>query len=200
MPETEFAEITERARTRGRKASSVEQLQLFQGVLDDAKRAQADGVPFEDFRGPAKRKASLAQRLLLPFRNTVQRAYNAGRFAIMNSAIVKRLRPFRMFDAVLDDRTTRICRPRDGTVLPADNPWWNANWPPLHHNCRSSVRTLTFNEAVRRGGISEGLTGVQTGEGFGSSPAVTTGREFDPKAKNFDPELFRIFQLKNRGR
>lgn len=41
--------------------------------------------------------------------------------------------------SVLDGRTTQICRGADGATLPADHPYWQTHWPPLHYNCRSII-------------------------------------------------------------
>lgn len=45
----------------------------------------------------------------------------------------------------LDERTTDICRGREGVKLPLDHPWLFRNWPPLHFSCRSIVLPLTGN-------------------------------------------------------
>lgn len=44
-----------------------------------------------------------------------------------------------VFTAILDERTSDMCREADGTVIPVDKivPWENA--PPLHFNCRSTM-------------------------------------------------------------
>lgn len=46
------------------------------------------------------------------------------------------------FEAVLDGRTTELCRSLHGTVLPVDHPFWRRFYPPNHFNCRSTVRQL----------------------------------------------------------
>ena len=44
------------------------------------------------------------------------------------------------FDAVMDRRTSDICRPLNGTVLPVSDPFWSMYYPPNHFGCRSIVR------------------------------------------------------------
>lgn len=44
------------------------------------------------------------------------------------------------FDAVMDNRTSEICRPLNGTTLPSTDPFWNIYYPPNHFGCRSTVR------------------------------------------------------------
>lgn len=43
------------------------------------------------------------------------------------------------FVAIMDARTSSICRPRDGLVLRLDDERLVANTPPLHINCRSTL-------------------------------------------------------------
>lgn len=50
--------------------------------------------------------------------------------------------PLLEFDAVIDDRTSAICRPLNGVVKPVDDPFWDQYYPPNHFNCRSTVRQL----------------------------------------------------------
>lgn len=40
---------------------------------------------------------------------------------------------------VVDEKTTQICLNRDGLILPATDPYWLFNIPPLHEFCRSIV-------------------------------------------------------------
>lgn len=55
--------------------------------------------------------------------------------------------PLLRFDAVLDDRTTELCKSLDGVVRPIDDAFWNSYYPPNHFNCRSDVRQLREGEA-----------------------------------------------------
>ncbi len=48
--------------------------------------------------------------------------------------------PYLEFDAVMDNRTSEICRPLNGTTLPSSDPFWNMYYPPNHFGCRSTVR------------------------------------------------------------
>lgn len=45
--------------------------------------------------------------------------------------------------SVLDDRTTEICRERNGLTLPIRDEYWTWNMPPLHWGCRSIVMPVT---------------------------------------------------------
>ena len=50
--------------------------------------------------------------------------------------------PLLEFDAVIDGRTSDLCRSLNKTTLPIDDPFWNTYYPPNHFNCRSTVWQL----------------------------------------------------------
>src|SRR5699024_1365521 len=50
--------------------------------------------------------------------------------------------PFLQFDAVMDDRTTELCRGLAGVIKKANDPFWEVWYPPNHYNCRSDGRQL----------------------------------------------------------
>ena len=47
------------------------------------------------------------------------------------------------YSAILDDRTTEICRALDGSVWADDSPNWDDYRPPNHYNCRSVLVPVT---------------------------------------------------------
>ncbi|NBC17173.1 MAG: hypothetical protein GVY18_07640, partial [Bacteroidetes bacterium] len=72
------------------------------------------------------------------YRTNVQTAYNRGRWHQMGRPEVVRHRPYWLYDAVMDLRTTRdICRPLNGTIRQHSSTFWQTHHPPLHHRCRS---------------------------------------------------------------
>lgn len=48
------------------------------------------------------------------------------------------------YSAILDSRTTDICRHLNGRVYPVDSPQWNSYRPPNHFNCRSILVPVTI--------------------------------------------------------
>lgn len=170
----EWSQLTEEARRRAFTAAGVALLDRMAELHASLLRALEEGTPLDEWRREAL--GILGQgwnrgHLETIFRNNIQAAYSAGRWDQLQDPAVRRSHPYLMYDAVLDDRTTEICRARDGVVRPADDPWWQDNWPPLHHNCRSGVRALTAAEAQRRG-ISPNPPSIPPQEGFGLSPAA----------------------------
>jgi hypothetical protein len=45
------------------------------------------------------------------------------------------------FDAVLDGRTTDLCKSLNGTVLPKNHPFWAKYWIPNHYGERSTIKS-----------------------------------------------------------
>lgn len=48
--------------------------------------------------------------------------------------------PNMQFDAVMDARTTSLCRGLDGVIKSVDDAFWDTYYPPNHWGCRSTVR------------------------------------------------------------
>lgn len=51
--------------------------------------------------------------------------------------------PLLEFDAVIDMRTSSLCRTLHKTILPIDNAFWATYYPPNHFGCRSTVHQLS---------------------------------------------------------
>ena len=187
-----------RAKSRAFWIAGVAQLDLVQQVFDAIDVALEAGVPLADFKKSVRTALASAwgkdnpHRIETIYRNAVQGSYNAGRYRQMRD--VQRRRPFWLFDAIRDSRNSTICRTRDGTILPADDPWWLSNWPQLHHRCRSTVRALRESDARRRG-VSERAPTVgvedEPQRGFGTAPDDTLDvpANLRPDASRLDPGL-----------
>ena len=168
----EYQQLEAEAKRRAFTMAGVAELDrlawLHQTLLDALEKGQT----LDEWRKRVRERLQHAHpgHLETVFRTNVQSAYAAGRWKQLNHPAVKKARPYWMFDAILDARTTPICRTRDGTVLPADHPWWQNNTPPLHFNCRSGIRALTEAEARARGIAAEPPEDEPPQEGFGRPP------------------------------
>lgn len=120
------------------------------------------------------------------YRTNIMTDYNAGRAAAYTSNQPVALE----FIGIEDSRQTSICASRTGTILPYTDPWWESNWPPLHYNCRSTIRPIYKEEAEVIGLDVKGLqkTGVpkeaaksQPSGGFGKNP-ITDNEFWAPTA------------------
>ena len=83
----------------------------------------------------------------LVFRTNAMTDYNSGRAYQFSKDQPVALE----FIGIEDSRQTSICAKRSGIILPYTDPWWDTNWPPLHFQCRSTVRGIYREEAEALG-------------------------------------------------
>ncbi|MCB6182323.1 minor capsid protein [Leeia sp. TBRC 13508] len=90
-----------------------------------------------------------ARRLKTIYQTNLQSAYMAGRYQQMEAT--KAALPYWMYVAVLDSRTRPSHRAMNGQVFAADDPVWDAMYPPNGFNCRCRVRALSDKMVQREG-------------------------------------------------
>lgn len=191
----EWDALTDEAKQRAFTVAGVARLDVIRSVWEALDRTIAAGGTLEDFKataGPMLEAewggtvASPGARLETIFRTNSQTAFAAGRAAVHDHPDVRRIRRYRLFDATLDGRTSETCKTRDGIVLPADDPWWAGNSPPLHHRCRSGVISLRESQAKQRGIKTTLPADIEPpGEGFGKPPTLT----WAPDPEKYPEEL-----------
>ena len=184
LPRERFDELAERERKHAFTVAGVAQLDLIQQVKEALASAVAEGKTLEEFKDEvgasleAEWKGTVANpgaRLETIFRTNVQSAYNAGKHHAATEPDALERRPYWQFVAALDNRTTNICRPLNGKVIKADDPFWNDHTPPLHFNCRSTIRPLTEEQAKQRGiATGDEIPARVSAEGFGRPPGQPT--------------------------
>jgi len=191
MSNADWDQLAADERQRAFTVGAVAQADLVQDVFDAIDRAVENGTSFDDFKGEIGDKLADAwggqdaPRVETIFRTNMLGAYSAGRHEIYSSPAVKEARNTWRFDAIEDDRIDEDCEEADGTVLPADDPWWSTHLPPLHFNCRCSFTALTPEEAEDEG-ITEEPPESEADEGFGSPPADD---DWEPDLSRFSPAL-----------
>jgi SPP1 gp7 family putative phage head morphogenesis protein len=180
MTRADWDQMGATARRKAFTVAGVAQLDLVAETHKAIDRAVANGTTLEDFKKEIGGKLESAwggtvadpgNRLETIFRNGTQTAYNSGRYLQATSEPVLRRRPYWRFVSILDARTSDICRPLDGKVVAASDPWWRSHLAPLHHRCRSTFETLTEAQA-KRAGIDADPPKVKAQEGFGHDPTV----------------------------
>lgn len=176
MTKFEWEQLTGRARRLAFTVAGAAQTSMIAEVQESIARALDQGVFYREWADAVKDKLYAAwggpdaHRLETIFQVNVQSAYQAGRYRQITDPDVMAARPFWLFDAVLDEGTTSICRGLDRTIRPADDPYWSAGRiPPLHFRCRSGIRTLTVGDATRRGITRRPSPAAGIG-GFGEPP------------------------------
>ena len=204
LTDDELDDLNDRARMQSWWFAGGEQMRLVQDVFDDIARALDNGELFSVFKKRVSAKLASAWGGANPHRvetiwiNAMQRAYGGGRYRQLTTPAMKRFRPFWMYDAVLDARTTTICKERDGKVLAADDPWWDSNYPPLHHRCRSGVRALTKRQAKAKGITTSPDFAESSQDGFGASPRNDMNAQ-TPDLRKHDQGLVDALRDKQRA-
>lgn len=204
MTREEVERLGEKAKRRAFFVSQVAQLDIITQAWNAVDRALEQGKTLAQFReevGPALRDAwqgsvaNPAARLENIFRTNAQHAYSAGRWEQMEHPAVKARRPYREYSAIMDGRTSPICTPLDGTVLPADDEFWRSHLPPLHFQCRSTVVALTEEQARQKGIAPNPPDSPAPLEGFGHTPE----EDWTPDVSDRPEELRAIYERKVSG-
>ena len=162
LSDDERKQIPGAARSRAFWIAGTAQLDVVQHVQDKLTKAIAEGTTLEDFKKTVREslKTTTDTHLETVYRNATQTAYNAGRWQQMSEPSVTRFRPFWLYDAVLDGRTTPLCNKLNGTLLAASDPFWDSHTPPMHHRCFPAgtlIQTQRGNvpiESVRDGDLA----------------------------------------------
>lgn len=178
MTRAEFDVLSEVFKARAFTVAYVTELDLIAAVKDELKKALEQGLTLREFR--ANLNELFARRGYTPlnpyhietvFRTNLFQAYNAGRFEQSLRAPGVYLLEYM---AILDDRTTPICRRLHGIRKPTGDPFWQTYYPPNHLNCRSVVRPITTAEARLRGiRMTRRIPDVMPDEGFRSNPLLS---------------------------
>lgn len=203
VTQEEFDALGKDARSRAFVISGANELAVVQTVFNELQKAVEAGEPIQDFRRRVKAKLrgdwtrAQSARLDTIFITNTQNAYGRGRFEQLNDKDVKRTRPFWVYDAVLDSRTTLICSSLNGTIRPADDDWWGGHYPPMHHRCRSGIRSIR-REVAEEAGVTapEDRPDPKIPPGFGKTPDKS--KAFRPNKENFDPVAWKSYQSKQR--
>lgn len=180
MTEEAFGELSARAQEKAFTVANVAQLDVVTDAWEALDKAIDEGTDLREFVADVGAQLEQAwggedpARLESMFRTNVQFAYAAGRTIMQDDPAIKEARPFKRFMAVLDSRTSEICSERDGTVLPADDPFWDSNNPPLHRGCRSTIITLDPEQAQEFGVDNAPPDAPDVQDGFGNPLAEWT--------------------------
>ena len=200
LSEKQFAKLTKDEKKRAFKVAGVGSLSVVSQVWADIDRAIAKGESLQEFKKAASDKlraawggsvANPGDRIETIFRTNLQSAYSSGRYEQTTDPDILEAFPYWQFDAILDDRTSEICEPLDGTIQPANNEWWQSHMPPLHHRCRSTHIALTAEQA----GQPTRPPKVVVAEGFGSPPKPN---DWTPTASDYPKELWNVYKEKSK--
>lgn len=169
MTDSEVQGVKDRAKERAFWAAGAGQISQVQTLQRSLTTALEKGQSLQGWRRDARviLSQSSRQHLDTVFRTNIQSAYSAGRQQQMYAPANIRRRPYGYVQTVSDSRRSKICSGFAGTIMPLDDPGWATRMPPYHHNCRTTIRTLTARDAERRGGET-GWPPTMPAPGFGS--------------------------------
>ena len=104
------------------------------------------------------------------YRTNTMSAFNAGRAEAFEEYEPEYLE----FIGIEDFRQTPVCAARSGIVKKRTDPFWKNNFPPLHFNCRSTVRPVYAEEAEAFGIKESAEVSLPDApaKGFGRNPAA----------------------------
>jgi uncharacterized protein with gpF-like domain len=200
MADDAFDALVEAAHDRAFMISGVSQLDVVTDVWKALDSAIANGTTFDDFKSAVSDRLASAwggddpQRVETIFRNACQLSYGRGRYEQMTDPDVLEERPFWKFLGIDDGRQSPICHECNDTCLEADSPWWATHYPPLHHDCRSDVTTLTAEQAQAMG-LTDKPPSVSASAGFGKTP-TTDGPDWEPDPAKYPEPLWNKFKEK----
>ncbi len=132
----------------------------FRAAVD---KAIAQGTTLKEFqkdfdgivaRNGWQYKGSRDWRSELIYDTNIRTSYMAGRYKQMTDPDVLGFRPYWEYR---HGATGSPQRPRpwhlawDGTVLPADDPWWNTHYPPNGWRCSCGIAPLSEGDMRRKG-------------------------------------------------
>jgi SPP1 gp7 family putative phage head morphogenesis protein len=160
IPAADYAKALEYLRTKAFWVTGVTHDRILNEVREALLQSISTGEPIDDvmwrirkiFEPYVAATASAPGVLLEPSRlETIVRTnlndvYNMGRIQQAREA-GDFLDGFQ-YSAILDSRTTEVCRRLDGRVFMADDPRVDRLRPPRHHNCRSVMVPIIVGEVI----------------------------------------------------
>ncbi|MGR3433501.1 MAG: phage head morphogenesis protein [Shimia sp.] len=153
------------------------QADVLSAIREELQRAIDGGVPYQQFArelqprlerlgwwgrrkmvDPATGEAGAAQlgsprRLRTIYQANLRSARAAGQWERIQRT--KRAMPYLLYQLGPSERHRPHHAAKEGTILPADDPFWEKWFPPSDWGCKCWVRQITQREADRRGGVSE---------------------------------------------
>lgn len=153
LPYDVLKTLADSARERAFYVTGLAERDAVQTVKDALQAALENGETLADFKARCleviESQGWHDSRVETIFRNNMQTAYSAGRYAKMQA--VKKYRPYWQYYTVGDERVRPSHAVLNNEVFPADHPFWADNYPPNGHKCRCGVRTLSERQVEREG-------------------------------------------------
>lgn len=160
VPTERWTDLWQNQHDTGFMVAGAAKAELLDDLRAAVDKAIANGTTLEEFRrdfdGLVARhgwtyRGGRAWRTEVIYSTNVRTAYAAGRYEQMTSPEMLRERPFweyRHRDSV-NPRPLHV--EWDGTVLPADDPWWKTHYGPNGWGCKCTVFALSADDLADLG-------------------------------------------------
>lgn len=170
--------MDEKAKSRAFYVSRLAELEAVERVKDYLVDNLKDKTSFQNFvknldKDELLKKAGWEENggwyWETVYRTNTMSAFNAGRAEAFDEYEPE----FLEFIGIEDFRQTPVCSARSGIVKKRTDPFWKKNFPPLHFNCRSTVRPVYAEEADAFGIKESADVSLPNApaKGFGHNPA-----------------------------
>jgi len=158
LPDGAWLKLLQEVDTAARDRSAGMNEAMVRDVLEAVSKALEEGSTVETFRDDFDAIAAArgwagdntaGWRSALTFRVMTAQAMAAGRWRQIQR--LKGRRPWLRYITAGDHRVRDAHRAWHGTILHADDPWWNTHFPPNGFNCRCHVQLLSDRDLERYG-------------------------------------------------
>ncbi len=160
MPSAHWTAVMDEAHARSFAVAGATSDALIADFRAAVDKAIVKGATLGQFRGAfddiVKRHGwahtgSAEWRARIIYQTNLSNAFSAGRYAQATDPAVLAAYPYWEYLHVNCPHPRIMHLAWSGTILPANDPWWGAHYPPNGWNCHCIVRSLGARELARRG-------------------------------------------------
>lgn len=160
LPTKRWTDLQQGMHTRAFTVAGATKTDLLTDFFNAVQKGLTDGNTKQDFEKDFDKiveqhgwsyNGSRNWRTGVIFNTNMRTAYMSGRYKQMTDTDVLKARPYWMYDAINDVRTRPQHKAWDNLILPADDPWWDAHYPPNGWGCRCSIRSLSDRDLNKLG-------------------------------------------------
>lgn len=189
LSEAYYEEIEKAARSTAFSVSWIEKISQVEAILLSLKDALATGLSFSEWKAgnPAELASMADWHTEVVYRNFINTAAHAGmwdRIYGLNEDSENRKpprRPYILYSAIMDGRQSDFCGQMNGLIRRYDDPIWLTHSPLNHHNCRSTLITLSEDQAKRRSGPTSGMNQDLPTDEQGNPLGPAEGWDYNPR-------------------
>ncbi len=158
LPTERWTDIREGEHAKAFVVAGAQKAALLADFRKAVDRAVRDGETLDSFRKRFDEivarhgwsyKGSRGWRSRTIYQTNIRQAYNAGRW--QQAQQLRQSHPYLRYEAIDDGRTRPEHEAWDGTILPADDPWWDTHMPMNGWGCRCSALPTSERELERQG-------------------------------------------------